>query len=272
MAIKCTMLINTSTAPTTGQPIRVGGFSETYYRSGSTIGDDTIGSFADLANLRANFLPVGDTVRYMRFSIVDSPGGGTILRVVNKPGSFGGADVPQMAMQIAAGSSSSGNKRQLELRGVPDTQVSAGELALTSPFKAAVNAYLNQLVANWKFRGRVLNGQTIPIISIAGDGTFLLSAAFTYATGQRVQVLRTTSAGARRRGGFFFVTKTDDTHGVLLGWPYGATVNGKIRLAAIDYFGFQFAGTAVDSAVAIVKKVGRPLSGYRGRKSAKIPV
>jgi hypothetical protein len=112
---------------------------------------------------------------------------------------------------------------------------------------------------------------TIPIISIADNGAFVLASPFVYDTGKRVQILRTISAGSRKRGGFFYVTKTNDLTGIIQAWPYGASFGGKIRLAQATLCPITYQPDAAQTCSAMVKKVGRPFNGYRGRKSAKVP-
>ena len=71
MAVKCTYFIQTITTPGTANPARAGGFSETFYRDGSSIDTSTISQLATLAALRAGFLAGGDKVVGSRLSLVE---------------------------------------------------------------------------------------------------------------------------------------------------------------------------------------------------------
>lgn len=268
--IKLTMIFNT-TSLSGGAVVRTGGFSESWFRLGDTIGSPEIAAARILAQKRAAALPGNDSISYLRFSKVDSPGSGSYVVKAGYPGTFSGADVPQMAVGIKIFAVGSSNKKTMELRGIPDGQIFNGETTFTTPMKGALNTYLTELFSNWGFVGRNLSTPAKGILSIAANGTFVLNQSFAYNDGDLVQVLKTTAAGRRLKGQILYATKVNDKNGVLNGWKHGDCVGGKIRLSSKVFCPISFDATAVDNAVALVRKVGRPFASYRGRAPVKQP-
>jgi hypothetical protein len=276
MTIKCTIFMQQTT--NTSKPFsaihRVGGWSESYYFGGVDVNacikafQTGVGGTLGLGPTRANLLANGAAIVGQRFQIVaPSIGQSQSSSYTYTPTGSYVADQPQMALLIKVPGNGVPNIRRVILRGIPDQFIVDGEFAPNLDFLNLLGQFLAEL-SNWQFRGRDLTQPAFKIITIAIDGTVTCEAVPTFAVNQMVRVLRTMNSGGDLVGGRFQVTTTGPSPVAfkLLNWTQGACTGGTVRADAIIYP--QMAGNLASIGRAVVKKVGRPFVGYRGRRSA----
>jgi hypothetical protein len=278
MQTKCIMVfqLSTNTADPTATQRRIGGWTETYYWPTQNLNDAKT-AFRSLCQLRAGLLPRGALVKGQRYQFVN-PVGASVSEAFNYPGTASlDQDVPQIALHFRIPAQAAQNVRSLDLRGVPDARVVGGEYSGTQNYDGALSRLLRALPA-WQFYGRDLSQPTFPIYSIDPTGAAIIQAAFPYVVGDMVRVLRSLDSTGDFQGGLFRVASTTLPFGLTLqGWTGGACKGGKIRKDGHVFVNFsdinQGADTGFGSVVsfptpiAIIKKVGRPSGGYRGRRS-----
>ena len=263
---KCTMILEQRTnLSNTAQGYRIGGWSEGVYAQEAEFGVLQT-NFLELCRRRANLLSLGGAVVGQRYQLID-PSGRTVSTARRYPGINLDGDVPQMALTFVLSALSSPNVRRFVLRGTPDSVVFEGEYRPNATYPGFITAFVNEL-PNFRFRANNLQLTPVPLSSIAGDGTFVLQLPLTYAVNDYFNVSRAKNSSDQSFSGRFHVeTKVDSQHGKFSNWPHGVTIGGTVKLDQIIYPIISAAGPI--SPKAIVRKVGRPLGGYRGRASAR---
>lgn len=158
------------------------------------------------------------------------------------------------------------------IRGVPDEQVTSGELAYIKTYRADIGKFLGQLYVQFgTFSDNRLGaggiGAAILTITnagvVTGTGNILFAAANT-----RVKILQTRDSIGRRIGGIFTVASVNAAAGTvtLRGWTAGLTTGGVIRAYSRVFSTYKvFAGEAIAQAL---HKVGSP-KDYRGANRRK---
>ena len=275
MAIKVTLIIRAGTQYEDygDLPGRIGGETESHYLDTNTFPTNGVDLITRLATKRAAFLPKLAQVAGYRWQTIADTAGASSAGDLFLPGSAAfPSDLPQAAIKITAQSQNNLNKKEMELRVIPDSVLTSGEFNPSPAFTAAVRAFLNELTTSgWCFRGVKKDASTAPINYIEDTGVFHLTKDLAYNDGDTLQVLRTKNLANRQKGGFYVCVKVGARTGTLVRWDHGLTSGGKLRLAGIVYPPYKFDTNAVAAAESMVKKVGRPSNGYRGRKSAKSP-
>jgi len=273
MATKCTWLIQLGTISPAGNPARLAGYSESWY-SPDAFSTQLLSNFTQLAIVRASLLPASGTIVGLRFQQTNGvTAGASVSQPISLPGTSGSlTDAPQIAIKIQLNAAAGlPNKKILILRGVPDDCVAKGEFNPTTAFRTNLTTFLANLVNTpWLWRGRDLTAVSYPILTVTPLGAYQLSAPSVIPANTVVQVLRSKNLAGRQKGGFFFVTTPTAFTGTLLNWNHGDTTGGRMRTAGIVFpapRGFLIPPIVV----AIVKKVGRPFSQYRGRAPVKSP-
>jgi hypothetical protein len=263
-----------STVPTA--PIRrTGGFSETWYATANSV--SALVSLFNGTNVpppgvgywvaRAALLPQGSAIVGYRVQQV-SPLGPIQTGALNLAGTVGNiADTPQTTLLLRSPSIGFSNIRRWFLHAIPDAQIVDGEYAPTAAFNALFTPLYFAMVG-LQFAGRDLTQPKIPIVSITTLGVVNLQVPYAGAVNDMVRVLRTVDSGKNLRGGRFQVTAIGPGNSVTLSsWPYGATTLGSLRKEGVVYPTVDTANTAVSRV--IIKKTGRPIIGYRGRRSKR---
>lgn len=272
-AFKHSMLIQQSTIqPMNNAIIRVGGWSESWYA-----GSAAPTFFAALCQLRAPLLPNNAAIVGQRIQQVDPAGSAQVFSRVY-PGTAGlQPDIPQMALLCRARGVNVTNTRSVILRGLPDARVTNGEYDPSLAYDAALQAYFAGLVSQfWQFRGRKLDAATVPILSVRVRPTIVpetitvnTSEAFGgwVAVGKVVQITGSVDADGLRRTATVKVTAVDSGSANFdaINWPWGDTDGGRVREFGIVYP--QVSEVAVSRV--ITRKVGRPFTSYRGRRSRR---
>lgn len=250
-------------------PVRLGGFTESYYSPAFDI--TTRDAFDALIVARLGICPLGMVVNKIRVQQVD-PTRSAILykRSFAAPGTWL-SDVPQMALKVQFQPGIVAGAFLREFRGLPDVQVMSGEYSPTGPFTAAANAFLTQLATSvFTARRRDRSLTKYSILSIDATGNVVMTDPFAgIAVGQTVQVIRTVNPQTGRKFGFFAKVQavTDPSHFQLVGPKVKASGFGQARLMGIVYGGFG--SPQLDNAEAVVRKIGRPLKSYSGRASKR---
>lgn len=269
---KATLLFSLTTNAETPNAAesRIGGWSESWYTSAvdqAEVRRRLMGpnpGSPPLAQRRAALLPRGARIVGQRYQQID-PAGPSQQTSVNLPGSADlSADVPQMAMLISVPSIGRTNIKRLVLRGIPDARVVQGEYFPSDAYDIALRTFFFGLVG-WQFRGRDLSQATLVIEGVSAAGEVTTEVNHPYVVGDYVRILRTQDQGGNLFGGRFRVIApvTARTF-VLNGWEGGITDGGKVRLDAIVYPNVDAA--AIQIGRVVVRKVGRPSSGYVGRR------
>lgn len=266
MPIKCTMIFSQSSnkTNTTSQAVRVGGWSESHYWPDQNFANAITGT-ETLAAFRAWLITPACTITGLRFQQVSPAGPSQSLQKAIRGAYNILSDIPQMALQINIPAVNAANISRIKLRGIPDSRVSEGELSTTRNFSAQLDDYIAYLT-NFKFHGRDLSLPAYPLVTIDNAGVFFTEEPTALAAGNMVRILRAQNSDGTFRGGRFQIaTMTSLQQGQLRGWDGGPTEGGRIRRDGNAYFQYRVAAATIGRIST--KKVGRPSSGYVGRRS-----
>jgi len=272
--LKYTMYFHFQTNTTgTNRKTRVAGWSESIYGA-DNVTTVQLTDFNRLQRCRAALLPQGASIIGQSFRLVDGNRG----KVRNTAETFSGLgskapqDIPQMGLLFLGDADGAPNLRRWKIAAIPDARVDEGEYLPdpTGAYDGAINAYARQ-IEHWYFRAQVLTG-LVDVQSIDANGAFVLvdSPGAFQATPprSRIQIMGAVTPERRKKSGKFLVfTKTSDTTGTLFGWPDIATVGGKARVVRYDYY--KLKATTVEFVKVAVRKVGRPINLFVGRRSAR---
>ncbi len=268
-AFKLTMVFNYLSGQTGGGDLNLkGGWTESIYWNQFV--DATLRSFKTLCQFRANMLPVNSYISGIRVQQVD-PTGSSQTFAVNYPGGGGAlvstADIPQMALLVRARGQGVPNVRSMRLSAIPDTNVQRGEYKPAFAYDAIVQAFLSNL-AGWRFRATDITQPQILLLSVAADGTYTSAADIVAPVGSWITIRDSLDSQQQRWGGRFRVkVATSLRAGILDRWPGATTLGGTIRLSPYIYP--VIVVTPDDISRIVVRKVGRPSLGYRGRRSRR---
>lgn len=271
---KYTMLIQQSTLhPTNNAIIRVGGWSESWYEYDTSF----IASFLNLCERRAALLPNNAAIVGQRVQQVDPAGSAQVFGQVFTGTAGVQPDIPQMALLARARAVGVSNTRAVILRGIPDAYVENGEYVPSQGYAAKVLQFVGSLVnGGWKFRGRNLAADTSAILIVSpvldsptSDAIISLigTVPSSFAVGNVVQVLGAVDFDGIKRGGSFKVkaVDTDERTITISHWPYESCESGRVR--AITYI-YPVVADVQPNRI-ITRKVGRPFTSYRGRRSKR---
>ena len=273
MPFKYTMIMQLTTAPTIADAAsaHIGGWSESHWRNDNP--DPSANPFLDLMQKRALLLPSQASVVGYRVGSYTLTGnkiypGTTSTGRVFLPGGVNDCDVPQMALQLNSGSNGA-NSSRIVLRGLPDELVKNGEYAPFSGFRAALTRFITSLTANnWGFIGRDLTQPAIRVLGVQGgvlttDGSSVILPGADWVRFHKV----VDTLGRPVTGAFFAASSPSANHFVLTGFPTDVTVgpNGTVRRDIVARYNY----TNITPGRVVVRKVGRPLEQYRGRRSKR---
>jgi len=283
MAIKITMLFGVTTEavdPSVSSP-HSGGWSESLWTAGTT--PLTTTQINTLLTARARLLPKQASIVGLRqgiFTLAENkflPGQSNAQKV-NYPGDATlTCNMPQDSLELTGYSNSSINTNRFRVGCLPDEMITKGEYAPTSSYFLRVNGYCALLAAGgaaYFFPGRVLDNPTRKVMSIipAGGGTATVILSSSLGGTINEQYLRFNRTkdddGVAIQGSFLIVGFASPATYTISGWT-GQTVTNPSGLARIDQASlFQFRNVVPSRAV--VKKIGRPSQGYRGRASKRV--
>lgn len=277
MLAKVTLLMQLSTNTT--NPLlpgrRIGGWSESYYWEGANMADlislvnDVSFDFGpSLSSARAAILPKAASVVGQRIQLINPTGPSQSLNEQFPGNPAWPCDIPQMALLCKAPAVTGNHIRQLILRGIPDQMVIEGEYAPTPGFSNRLQEFFNVL-GLFSFRGRTTPTGAQPIMNISAAGVVASGVPITVRVGDIVTI---TNANVLPPGtfvnGLFRVTAITPTlqQFTLANWTAGiAGSAGTSNSRGIVYPRINAARITIGRI--IVRKVGRPFVGYRGRRS-----
>lgn len=250
---------------TVGQ--RTAGWSESVYSNLATAAE--INFARRLAQKRAAILPTTVALYGIRLQQVDPVAGAQTIPV-NYTGPTGAnydKDIPQVSLKFRFQLSGIRNLKPYTLVALPDKQVVEGELQPTPDWFLGLANWLAE-INGWFGRGRDLSATTYRIKSIDTAGVVTMTDPIPIGPLSTVTILRTVDAfGAQKGGNFSINAFTSGISFTLRAWPYGLTTGGTMRIYSVVSAPIINAGQAIPTIV--VRKVGRPSGGYRGRRSKR---
>ncbi len=272
IAFKHTLLMQLASQTTGPGLIRVGGWSESFYKD---VSSPT--SLDRLALARATLLPDIGNVVGLRIQQVN-PAGKANTFVRSLPGNQNFlTDIPQMALLCSARAINGLNTRSITIRGIPDSQVVTGEWQPFPNYKALMEAYLLLLKTDaWQFRAVQKDAplfavnEIIPVpMSPTNNATVsaLQSIPGGFVPNEAAVLIKAQLEDGRFVGGKFIIDGVNSGTNVMTirQWPFAEAKGGKFRLYSLI---FPVIGDTGISR-AIVRKVGRPFTSYRGRQSKR---
>lgn len=274
MATRVSLIFQFATAPPAGSQARIhtAGWTESYWSwNPVSSGDPSIRSWA---SVRQNLLPPTASIvgfRISDYTIVQNKfvPTGTASGKLNYPGGAAGlCDIPQMGLEIGLSTLQGPNTARVVLRGIPDNQVTGGEYSPDGIFKGNVTRYCTEIEnKGWRFAGRDLSIAPLPILSVAGNVVTLAGNIGAVKNLSSVRFLNAKADGGKGIVGAYLVTDVAGNTITLAGYSGGnmSTANGKMRIDIVTIFDIV---SAKPSRV-VVRKVGRPFEGYRGRQSKR---
>jgi len=152
---------------------------------------------------------------------------------------------------------------------VPDDQVTNGEYQPDATFKNRVAQYMGELVGGgWGFIGRDYNAAQPRVLSVNG-ATLVTSGAIGATLGETlVTFIKVKDVNGNPVVGNFRVLTNPATFTfTLAGMPQGTEVadSGFARVLTPAFFAYA----SCSPSRIVVRKVGRPFQGYRGRASKR---
>jgi len=255
--------VSSTTSISDGAPVRVGGWSENLYF------DDAAKMPASITAMqvrRAALLPANCAIIGQRYRFADGSSQ-TFTERFASPGDFS-VDIPQMALQCTAKNLGMASIRKFNIRGLPDSWVVNGEWIGSGPAQSRLIAYFNTLVG-FQWKGRLRSAAAVDVVSIDGNGVFVLADDLAFTLGGQIRLVRVTNdVGQNVTGIYRVLLRTDARNGKLANWK-SSTVDsvGKFQLVSFQYPTF-LAGQITYSRVA-PRKVGRSFFQYRGRASKR---
>lgn len=249
------------------------GWSESHWRSDLVPFTPGSGVFNALMNTRAALLPTRASIvgfRIARYDIDVSSlkPKGTSTGRLQKVGAQASLDVPNLALEVS-GASSGANNNRFSIKAIPDDQVSNGEYQPDASFKTRVAQYLSELAfGGWGFIGRDFNAAQPRVLSVNG-ATLVTSGAIGATLGETVVTFIKVkdTDGKPVVGNFRVLTNPSALTFTLAGIPQGTEVvdSGFARVLTPAFFAYA----SCSASRIVVRKVGRPFQGYRGRASKR---
>jgi len=269
---KAQLLFQVTTDPpdrTSASP-HTGGWSESFW-SQVTFPASSSG-FNLLIAKRQNLLPTQASIvgyRMSTYTIVGNrfvPVGSSQGRL-QKPGrSATLTDLPQVALEMSGTTAAGPNNSRFNLRCMPDTQMVRGEYQPSDTFKNAVREFCDVLVAGqWCFVGRDLTLASQRVLSINGNTVTLAGSIAATLTVDSMRLLNVKDTDGNPVKGSFRVMDMGAVGVYTVMGLTGVTAgeSGAARLDRPILCPFSL----VEPNRAVVRKVGRPFEGYRGRQS-----
>lgn len=269
---RLTAIFQLTTAPpdlTFSQP-HTAGWTESFYTTLNPSGYNTPWNLT--LNRRARLLPNQASIlgfRTQQFTLTGNkliPGGATSGKYLYPGNPVLTTDLPQVALELSFTGAGVPNTSRPVLRGIPDIIMQGGEYTPFPAFSAALTQYIASLVGtNFGFVGRDLSQQAIKVQSIVGNVLTTQGPIPGWAVNDYIRLFRVTNlVKVPVKGSFTSTVGAGANQYVLHGYTGGdCGASGTVRRDLIAYFNYG-AGTF---GRALVKKVGRPSQGYRGRRS-----
>lgn len=271
---RLTNIFQLTTAPQvpTAAVAHTGGWSESFW---TALGPNAYNPlWGTQQTKRALLLPAQAAIVGYRSALYNLTGNkilplGTATGAQLKPGVSGIlCDLPQVSLECSAGGAGVPNTSRLVLRGMPDTLMVGGEFAPPTFYLSYLTQFFNSLIGNnFGFIGRDLTQPSFRVLSLAAGVLKADANLPAYSIGDYIRWHRVIDASGEPVIGTAIVTAV----------PAGASVtisdlttviskpSGTFRKDALQYFNYS----EIVYSRAVVKKIGRPLQGYRGRRSKR---
>jgi hypothetical protein len=285
VAVKMTMIFAVTTQPVNPNAASAhsGGWTESFWTSGNSyisLADQDL-----LLAARAPLLPKQASIVGIRQGLYTISQNkllpqGTSGRKILRPGnSLYNVNLPQDSLELSGTSQTSINSNRFRLGCLPDEVTAQGEYSPTPAFTLSLTSYTGRLALGgqaWSFVGRVLSNPSARVLSITpglgGTATIVVSANINPTAGvSYVRLHRVYDENNNPIKGTFLVASiTNPTTYVISGYGTQTVTDpsGTTRLDQVALY--QFSEVVVSRAV--VKKIGRPSSSYRGRQSNRTRV
>lgn len=274
MAIqKGTILMQLTTSPpdrTTASP-HTGGWSESFWAGAVYPATDQF--WLELIRTRQNLLPTQASIVGYRFGVYTivgnrlSPGGSSTGRL-QKPGQASlETDMPNVALMMAGTTAGAPNSSRFTVKCIPDDMVKFGEYQPNSSFKRSVTAFQTALInGGFGFLGRDLTLPVQRVLSIANNVITLTGVVGAVIGTDSIRLLNVKDVNGKPVQGAFRTTAINGFAYTVIGLT-GVTAgeSGSARVERPKVFLFN--GLAANRAV--VRKIGRPFEGYRGKASKR---
>jgi hypothetical protein len=271
---KKTLFFALTTAPTQGVASpRSGGWSESFWVNANPYNPFTFSTL--WPRTRAALLPPQAAIVGARDQIYTIngnklvPGGSTVYKGGYIGSSGLNCDVPQMAL-MCDGTTAGINQSRMTLRGIPDSVIVNGEYQPGLGFQQAFNAYVTALLEAPAFGsvGRDLSQVAVRINGIAVNQLTTASVIPGLVNDSSyVRFVHARDDNGKPITGSYLVTAGAGTTLLTLA-NLNVTMtrpNGLLRLDQIVFSPF----IQVLPIKSVVRKIGRPSSGYRGRASKR---
>jgi hypothetical protein len=274
MPYKVTILFEMSTVPSNlaVASVRTSGWSETHWADGALDASDPW--LIDLMEKRALLLPRTASIVGVRISIYTLSENrmlpvGSQTAAKRIPGGSGElTDQPQTALLVAFSAVGATNVSRQFLRCIPDITIKGGEYFPSDVFRNAVIGWMNSMRnGNWQFLGRKLTNPSRRLTSLAG-GLATFDSPLGAAIGQYVRFSRVIDSVTKLPiKGTFRITQIAVPATYTLEGLQGAaaTNSGLGRLDQIALFPYAIG----EVKRTVMRKIGRPFAGYRGRASRR---
>jgi len=272
VATKITTIFHYFTQPEASTLIgsKSGGWSEsTWINTDNLALDSTV--LRRMHDARSSLMPQGSSIVGVRLSQYELSGNRLIRKGArsadrNQPGSARlQQDIPQMALQINVSAIGKINTSKLTLCALPDARVVGGEYSPTNDFNTAVFQYTSTLTALTAGFIGVDHTQFVSVISGINNGIVTTDEALpNVVVGSYIRINRVTTNVNQPLSGSFRVS----------------AINGSSYTCPdLALYSADRGGTAMRDVVVFcayneyvvkgvrVRKIGRPLSGYRGRST-----
>jgi hypothetical protein len=255
-----------------------GGWTESLWTGGNSY--ISIPDQNALITARARLLPKQASIVGIRQGLYTISGNkllpqGTSGRKTVKAGLDGyNVNLPQDSLELSGTSATTINSNRFRIGCLPDEVVQKGEFAPNTFYTFYLNEYMALLAAGanaWSFICRKLSNPTARVMSITpglnATATIVVSAPLTPTAGTSYLRLHRVYDNVNEpvKGAFLVTTVNSPTSYVISGYSGGTVVDpsGTTRIDEIILVPYGL----VTVSRAVVKKIGRPSSSYRGRAS-----
>lgn len=197
---------------------------------------------------------------------------GSQTRKFHAPGFSGSdCDVPQLALMFSGTAEDSVNLSRFAIRGIPDNIVKNGEFRDLDGWGARCRLYMNAVSdGGWGFIGRDLTQPLFTIRKIENSRLYAPTGPMIVPNQSYLRLHKVKDVNGDTISGSYRVTDwTGGVNGYYLLEGLDPALKsdgpGSYRLDQIRFCNFD----KVDIDSVVVRKVGRPFKGYRGRASKR---
>lgn len=272
MTMKITMILQAGTTDANGNPFRVGGKSESVYKSWTMDRSDLTDLINRLCTKRARLLPTNVQIVAVRLQMMT----GTLATRLYEnfyPGTAGeNGDLPQVCFSVHLRSNNGLNHREYMLNAVPDDRVKNGEPSLNTTYRTRLRDYFLEMATDGVMKCRDRSQSAYPIAGISAEGILTTKVDTTLVAGDRIILLRAQDLHRIPTKGEYLIsakvgarTHTLDGFVARGGHPI---IRGRVRKVGEVFLPIDVSSRETDNPTATTFKWGRPYFSFRGRRSA----